>query len=179
MSCCSFFYILAKTWKDLNLSVPLRPGYCEWIRCGLIWDPGDKCDKCQCNSRDTISGRKTNLFQTSPRGQKLYQILWDLRHERVELSCLGGQWTHAFVYSDPRSRPLRQITLGGKFDRGETLYQWIKDQYLDQQSIFTLPWVADCVKHRDLELCYPKMIRLHSKTFSGETEKEMEGRPFG
>ena len=61
----------------------------------------------------------------------------------------------------------------------ETLYQCIKDQYLDQQSIFTLPWVADCVKHGDLELCYPKMIRLHSKTFSGETEKEMEGRPFG
>ena len=91
----------------------------------------------------------------------------------------SGQWTHAFVYSDPRSRPLRQITLGGKFDRGETLYQCIKDQYLDQQSIFTLPWVADYVKHGVLELCYPKMIRLHSKTFSGETEKETEGRPFG
>ena len=57
----------------------------------------------------------------------------------------------------------------------QTLYQCIRDQYQDQQSIFTLPWVAQlCIKLVALFvfLCYPKMIGFHSKTFSGETEKE-------
>ena len=114
-------------------------------------------------------------FKHHPADKNLIKSLTKSQTKELSsLSPLSGQWTHAFVYWDLRSRPLRQITLGGKFDRGAdsvSVYQGsVSGSTIDIYTAMGGPVVSKTCG--SLCLCYSKMIGFHSKTFSGETEKE-------
>ena len=158
------------SWRSQKfIFVPVRPDWSWKLWAGwvyLMWAylwSGDKCDKCQCNSRDTISDLKTNLFPTWPRGQIYFIKCCDLRHERSLLSGVDSGHMPLFTLIPDPARCARSHLVVSLIEErlcisASRISIWINNQYF----IYTVPWPygwPNCIKQKVSDLCYPNLTK--------------------